>query len=204
MDAIKLPPRQEAEEILIWAHNKNPGPWLDHSKVAARAAEKIALKCNLDGNMAYVLGLLHDIGRYEGVTGFRHVLAGYNLMNEKAYLSNARICLTHSFPNKDIHSFIGKIDCTEEEISKIETEINNYEYNDYDKLIQLCDAICLAEGVCLLEVRIVDVSRRYNMVNQSILNKWNAYFEIKKYFDNKCGTNIYELFYEEIMRNSIK
>jgi hypothetical protein len=146
---------------------------------------------------------LHDIGRYEGVTGLRHVLAGYNLMNEKGYNNNARICLTHSFPNKDINSFLGEIDCSEEEINKIKMTINNYEYNDYDKLIQLCDSICMAEGVCLLEVRLIDVVRRYNMYNQSILNKWNAFFEIKKHFDDKCKVNIYELFYEEILKNSI-
>ena len=201
--AMKLPTKEEAKSILIWGHDKNPGPWLDHSKVAAKAAEKIALKCGLDGNKAYVLGLLHDIGRYEGVTGLRHVLAGYNLMNEKDYLNNARICLTHSFPNKDINSIFGEIDCTEEEITKIKTEIDNYEYDDYDMLIQLCDSMCMAEGVCLLEVRLMDVARRYNTCNQNILNKWNSYFDIKEYFNEKCGINIYELFHEEIVKNSM-
>ena len=201
---MKLPTKEEAENILVWGHNKNPGPWLYHSKVVAKTAEKIALKCDMDGNEAYVLGLLHDIGRYEGITGLRHVLAGYNLMIEKGYVNNARICLTHSFPNKDINSIFGEIDCTEDEILKIKMEIENYEYNDYDMLIQLCDSICMAEGVCLLEVRLIDVARRYNTCNQIILNKWNAFFEIKKHFDNMCGINIYELFYEEIIKNSIK
>jgi hypothetical protein len=201
---MKLPTREEAEDILLWGYKKNPWPWLDHSKVVAKTAEIISLNCNLDGNKAYVLGLLHDIGRYEGVTGLRHVLAGYNIMNDKDYNINARICLTHSFPNKDLNSFFGKIDCTDEEVEQIENKINNYIYDDYDKLIQLCDSICMAEGVCLLEVRLIDVARRYNTCNQNILEKWNTFFEIKKYFDNKCGKNIYELFYDEIIKNSIK
>ena len=125
-------------------------------------------------------------------------------MKDKNFEINAKICLTHSFPNKDMQSIFGEIDCTEQEIRKMEMEIHNYEYDDYDKLIQLCDSICMAEGVCLLEVRLIDVARRYNICNQGILNKWNAYFEIKKYFDDRCGINIYELFYEEIIRNSIK
>jgi putative nucleotidyltransferase with HDIG domain len=201
---MKFPSKEEAENILLWGHNKNPGPWLNHSKSVARTAEKIALKCNLDENKAYILGLLHDIGRHIGITGLKHVLDGYNLMNEKGYVDNAKICLTHSFPNKDINSIFGEIDCTEEEFNEINSAIINYEYNDYDKLIQLCDSLCMAEGVCLLEVRLIDVARRYNTCNQNILEKWNAYFDIKTYFDIKCGINIYELFYEEITKNSIK
>jgi len=203
MESI-LPTREEAEKLLLWGYEKNPGPWLEHSKVVAKTAETIALKCGLNSDKAYVLGLLHDIGRYEGVTGLRHTYAGYSLLNEKGYKQNARICLTHSFPIKDLESAIIKNDCTKDEINIIETELNSYEYDDYDKLIQLCDSICMAEGVCLLEVRLIDVVRRYNVYNQSILNKWNAFFEIKKYFDEKCGINIYKLFYEEIIKNSIK
>ena len=201
---MKIPTKEEARDILIWGHDKNPGPWLNHSEITANTAEKIANKCGLDGNKAFVLGLLHDIGRYEGITGLRHVLAGYNLMKDRNYEINAKICLTHSFPNKDIQSIFGEIDCTEQEIRDMEKEIHNFEYDDYDKLIQLCDSMCMAEGVCLLEVRLIDVARRYNTCNQSILNKWNAYFEIKNYFDNRCGINIYNLFHEEIIRNSIK
>ena len=201
---MKLPTKEEAENILLWGHEKNPGPWLNHSKVTAITAEKIALSCGMNENKAYVLGLLHDIGRYEGVTGLRHVWAGFNLMNDKGYAENARICLTHSFPNKDINSIFGEIDCTEDEIIKIKTQLENYEYDDYDMLIQLCDSICMAEGVCLLEVRLLDVARRYNTYSQEIMNKWNAFFDIKKYFDNKCGQSIYRLFYDEVIKNSIK
>ena len=200
----KLPTKEEAEDILLWGFNKNPGPWMDHSKVVAKTAEKIALQCGLDDNKAYILGLLHDIGRYEGVIGLRHVLAGFNLMNKKGFIDNAKICLTHSFPIKDLDSAIVKNDCTKEETIQIETKINSYEYDNYDKLIQLCDAIGTAEGVCIMEVRLIDVVRRYQVYNQSILNKWNVCFEIKKYFDTRCGMNIYELFYDEVIKNSIR
>ena len=204
MEKSILPEKKVAEELLIWGYNNNPGPWLEHSKVVARTAEKIASKCNLNENKAYVLGLLHDIGRYEGVTGVKHVLAGYKLMIEKLYFDNAKICLSHSFPDKNIKTIFGKIDCTEEEMLLIEKEISNYTYDDYDKLIQICDSICMAEGVCLLEVRIVDVSRRYNKCDLNVLQKWNEFFKIKEYFDKKCGFNIYNLFKEEIIKNCFK
>ena len=200
----KFPTKREAEKLLQWGSEQNQGHWILHSKTAARAAKTIAEKCGMDDKAAYTLGLLHDIGRYEGITDLRHIYSGYNLMNEKGYCINARICLTHSFPGKDIKSFNGNHDCAKDEIAQIESELKKYEYDDYDKLIQLCDSISLAEGVCLLEVRLIDVARRYGILNKSILNKWNAYFEIKEYFDARCGMNIYDLFRDEIIRNSIK
>ena len=69
MEYEKLPTEKEAEDILLWANNQNPGPWMDHSKIAAKTAREIAELSNLDGNIAYISGLLHDIGRYKGVTG---------------------------------------------------------------------------------------------------------------------------------------
>jgi len=204
MENFVFPAEKEAEELLSWANNLNPGPWFNHSIVVAKTAKTIAHKCGLNIQIAYNLGLLHDIGRHEGITGLRHTIAGYNFMTKKGFDFNARICLTHSFPIKDLNSAIIKNDCTREENEIIEKKVNEYELNDYDKLIQLCDSICMAEGVCLLEVRLIDVVRRYNVYNQSILNKWNAFFEIKKYFDKKCGNNIYEYFHEDIVKNSIK
>ena len=207
IENIKLPTIQEAEELLIWAHEKNPGPWLNHSKVVARSAKKIAESSGLDGNTAYILGLLHDIGRYKGITGLRHIYDGYSLLTGKGYSLIAKICLTHSFPNnndKSLDSFCGRNDCTGDEIQKIKSELGNFEYDDYDKLIQLCDSISLAEGICILEIRLVDVVRRYRIFNENILNKWDAFFGIKEYFDSKCGVNIYRLFEEEITENSLK
>ncbi len=32
----------------------------------------------MDEDVAYILGLLHDIGRREGIHGMRHSLDGYN------------------------------------------------------------------------------------------------------------------------------
>jgi putative nucleotidyltransferase with HDIG domain len=100
MNETKLPTVTEAEEILLWGYNNNPGPWLDHSKTVARASKTIALKCGLDDNLAYILGLLHDIGRYEGITGLRHVYAGYDLMIKKGYTHNAKICWIMGIKNR--------------------------------------------------------------------------------------------------------
>jgi hypothetical protein len=73
----------------------------------------------------------------------------------------------------------------------------------YDKLIQLCDGICLPQGICLLDVRLMDVARRYG-ISAFTLQKWDAFFGLKAYFDELCAGNIYNLFYEEICKISFR
>ncbi|MDR0473466.1 MAG: HD domain-containing protein [Treponema sp.] len=193
MSETKLPTNKEADDLLLWANNLNPGLWIKHSRIVAKIAKAIAQKCNLNYKKAYVLGLLHDIGRYEGRTDLRHILAGYKLMMDKKYNDIANICLTHSFPYKNIKSFVGEIDCTKDEYKFLKNELGKIEYDDYDKLIQLCDALGSADGICLMEVRWIDVIRRRG-VNQHLSKKFNETYEIKEYFDNKCGIKILVFF----------
>ena len=61
-----VPTREEAHRILEEAEPHNPGPWVKHCITAAHCAEKIAAACGMDADKAYVLGLLHDIGRRYG------------------------------------------------------------------------------------------------------------------------------------------
>ena len=59
--------RVNAESMLADAGNLNPGPWIAHSRLAAHAAERIAQAAGLaDPEDAFILGLLHDIGRQNG------------------------------------------------------------------------------------------------------------------------------------------
>jgi putative nucleotidyltransferase with HDIG domain len=78
----KIINKETAINLLRWAGNNNPGKWIDHSYNVAKAAEKIANICSLDSNLAYIYGLLHDIGRYEGITHLKHVYSGHKLMEE--------------------------------------------------------------------------------------------------------------------------
>ena len=70
--------RTIAENALAEAERLNPGPWADHSRYVALACRNIANRCpELDQDLAYIYGLLHDIGRYAGVTSERHLIDGY-------------------------------------------------------------------------------------------------------------------------------
>jgi len=122
-------------------------------------------------------------------------------MLEKGYTSVARICLSHSFAYQDIKQYGGSdMNCTDDELAKINAFLTHTTYNDYDKLIQLCDCLGTAEGICVMEKRMVDVVRRHGF-NEHILKRWDAFFTLKGYFDKKCGMNIYSLFYDEIHKN---
>ena len=190
---MKVPSVSDAEKFLKEAEKMNPGLWIAHNRTAGFCARAIAEKCdNLNPECAYVLGLLHDIGRREGVTDMKHIIDVYRFMLSLGYDDSARICLTHSFPYKNINSYNGKNDCTEEETEFIRSFLVNTEYDDYDRLIQLCDAISFPSGATFLEKRLVDVVMRRGF-NDYTVQKWKAFFELKEYFDNKTQTDIYKI-----------
>lgn len=101
-----------------------------------------------------------------------------------------RICLTHSFNEGTLENYIGNFDITKEETEEIQQALNKTEFDDYDKLIQLCDSMAAAEGVIKMEERMSDIKRRYGAYPQS---KWDKNMELKAYFEEKCGQDIYNV-----------
>lgn len=99
---------------------------------------------DMDVEKAYILGLLHDIGR--------------------------------------------KFDVTDEELIIIKTELAKTIYDEYDRLIQLCDCLAGAEGVLDIENRMNDVKKRYGFYPQ---DKWNSNMNLKQYFEGKMNKDIY-------------
>lgn len=140
-----LPTREEALKLIRDGLLFNPGPWGEHCLTAAHCAEKIASACgDMDVEKAYILGLLHDIGR--------------------------------------------KFDVTDEELIIIKTELAKTIYDEYDRLIQLCDCLAGAEGILDIENRMNDVKKRYGFYPQ---DKWNSNMNLKQYFEGKMNKDIY-------------
>lgn len=190
-----IPTRAEAERLLKEAESCNPGQWGDHSRVAAHCAEKIAAACEgMDAEKAYVLGLLHDIGRKFGVSHMKHISDGYTYMLSLGYDEVAKICLTHSFSIQNIHDYIGRFDIEDDKVRELEQALAAAEYDDYDRLIQLCDSLAGSEGVLDIEERMNDVKRRYGSYPQE---KWDANIRMKAYFEEKAGRDIYEVVKKE-------
>lgn len=187
-----LPTRTTAEKALEQAYASNPGPWADHSRYVAMACENIASRCpELNAEEAYIYGLLHDIGRYAGVTSERHLLDGYRYCQKQDWDKAAQICISHAFMIQDINSSIGVFDMSPEEKAFMAHIVETAEYDDYDRLVQLCDALALPTGFCLLEKRFVDVALRYGM-HPFTLDRWKSVLSIKAYFENIMGCSIYE------------
>lgn len=184
-----IPTREEAERLLNDAEQNNPGPWGNHSRTAAHCAEKIALACgDLDANKAYIFGLLHDIGRKFGIRHIGHVSDGYTYMMTLGYDEVAKICLTHSFNNQTVEEYIGKNDTTEEEFSLIQESLKSVSFDEYDRLIQLCDALAGSDGVLDVEARMEDVKQRYGFYPKA---KWDTNIALKNHFEKRTGNNIY-------------
>ena len=190
---MNVPSIEEAKQLLSEAETFNPGPWVSHSIFTAEAARNIAM-CHreIDPEIAYITGYLHDIGRRYGISHMRHIIDGYNFLCHKGYEDCAKICLTHSFPLKNVDSYSGNQDCNDQEMNFIKEYLAVINYSVYDELIQLCDALTTPKGFCLLEKRLVDVALRYG-VNELTILKWKATFEIKGKFENVIGKSIYEL-----------
>ena len=182
-----------AENALVWAERQNPGKWAAHSRFAALACKNIASRCEgMSAELAYCFGLLHDIGRYAGVSTERHLIDGYRFCIERGWEKAAQICISHAFMIQDIRSSIGTFDVTETDFRFLENFVKNAVYDDYDRLVQLCDALALPTGFCILEKRFVDVTIRYG-VHPYTVDRWKKVLEIKADFEGKINGSIYDL-----------
>ena len=183
------PTKEQAHALLHEGGGMNPGPWIPHSCAVAQCAEKIAGRCGMDPDKAYVLGLLHDIGRRYGVTAFRHAIDGHRFLLELGYGEAARICLTHMISTRSLDDHVGQLDITDDEETVMRQFITETEFDDYDLLIQLCDTLAGAEVVGI-QARLVDVERRYGKLSRARHDRAAA---TKAYFEEKCGANIYTI-----------
>lgn len=184
---------QTVELALKEASESNPGPWADHSRYVAEACKNIALHCkNLSSEQAYLFGLLHDIGRYAGVSSEKHLIDGYRYCKERGWEQAAQICISHAFMIQDIDTSIGVFDVSEADYLFMKDFVANAVYDDYDRLVQLCDSLALPTGFCILEKRFVDVTIRYG-VHAATVDRWKKILEIKAGFEQEIGCSIYKL-----------
>lgn len=186
-----LPTRDEALKELEIAGRLNPGPWTKHSLNVGIAAENIARKiAGMNPEKAFIVGVLHDIGRRVGFVNIpTHVYEGYKYCTEKGWDEVARICMTHSYLlMKDEFDY----EPEDEQQRKIKDYIFNTMADDYDKLIQICDALATDYGFVILEKRFVDVTRRYGIM-ENYIKGWEVAFDIKEYFEDKMGCSIYSV-----------
>ena len=196
MASAGWPTPELAERLLRESEALNPGPWVAHSRVVAAAARAIAERdARLEPDRAHALGLLHDVGRRTGgpgVADVRHILDGYAYLHGLGLDEGARICLTHSFPIKDVDAFASAWECPAEEKRFAQAYLDRAEYTPYDRLIQLCDCLGQTGGFVLVEKRLVEVALRHGF-NALTLAKWRAFLDLRREFDAAVGGSVYRL-----------
>ena len=164
-----------------------------HCCLVACCAEIIASRLdNIDCQKAYIFGLLHDYGKMvrdaENKEYF-HGLTGYEEMIKLGYDEVARICLTHTFTKRDFKY----TEYNYPEMRKTKELLSKIDYNDYDRLIQLCDLLVVGMGFSKIKDRMIFIKDKYRVSNIQIKHLYRQALGLKNYFDRRCGCNIYRL-----------
>ena len=159
-----------------------------------RLAEKIAaLIPGMDGEKAYVLGLLHDYGKRIGEREENkfHGQEGYEQMMFLGYPDVAQICLTHTFPDKNFDR--GQYSFPDEWIEWAREKLAGTVYTDYDYLIAFCDKLFEACEMVSIEKRIEAIVERYGLNADQRDLLYRESIGLKKYFDEKTGDDVYRI-----------
>ena len=181
------------------APRKNKDLWIKHSINVAIVAERLAEQLKLDSKKAYVLGLIHDIGRRKKEhVGLRHIIEGYNFLEEQGYKEEARVCLTHTFYSRSLvkpNLTKENTNLTRNEIEFISDYINKNGFNIYDKILQIADNMGSATGINTVERRRTESMLRYGITDVSEKNL-REIFKVQNEIEEKLGFSLYKIFPE--------
>lgn len=169
--------------------------YIYHTSGVAESAKIIAAHTSdMDPEKAYILGLLHDYGKKydERICGKFHGQAGFEEMNAMGYPAVAKICLTHSFPRQNFRD-ADYSSYRPEWRAWAHAELARVTYNDYDRLIQLCDMFFEGMTKVDVETRFSCIIKRYNLDPKVVEVLRDDTNRNKEYFEQKTGCNIYEL-----------
>lgn len=189
---------KKALEILENARGKLENDnWIEHQICVGNTAGIIAKALNLNEDFAKSLGYIHDIGKIYGYNGdgaLTHGIKGYEYIKDLGYDEEyASICITHSYLNNDIDCLSGNRSNKNGIAYVFQKEyVENHNYSDYDKLINLCDLMC-NQKVMTMEKRLIDLLMRHGIYETTPYHIEEA-LKLKKYFDDKLGFNVYKLF----------
>lgn len=177
---------------------RDPKTWYiyeNHVYGVAQAAKIIASKIKtMNSNHLYVMGLLHDICRTEDERKQRfHGILGYEKLIE-IDPDAARTCLLHTFPWNELPPYrqcAALFYGNKKDYHFVADFIRKNPPKEEDYLIQLCDALANKSGFVTIEERAEEVLERHRK-SQDFMDIVQTN-EIKFYFDQKIGYNIYDL-----------
>ncbi len=166
----------------------------DHCLSVAFISKKIAqASSNLDPEKSYIYGLLHDAGRIkdERTEGIFHGLTGFDYLVSHNMPDAARIAFTHCFYEPQLNLSMYRM--KPQDYVRSRELLKSLSFNDYDYLAQLADILNDCGRQCTIEYRFDSVAKRHNLNDQVVKASIKKMNELKKYFDEKCRCNIYDL-----------
>ena len=169
--------------------------WVSHSVLVAKLSKKIAKYMNLDEDFAYKIGLLHDIGKqfHPSQPRLLHAWYGYKFLIEKGYPDVARYCLTHAFTLKEDLKKDKDFECLNDDNATqyIRNYISNIEYDSYDELVQLSDAVSATYQYFSLQSKIEEKKQKYSMeLVNSLMPVFEKYEILKQSFETRMGKSL--------------
>ena len=170
-----------------------------HSFAVAHAAKKIAEKCGFNGEEAYILGLVHDIGCHFN-NGVQHPYNGYKLLKSLGYNKEANVCLTHSFlhgdPNCTADGPIFKDGIVypnyilpwekEEESKEVLEFLKTHKYSVEEHIVNLCDLMC-TDKIIGLDKRLIDLIAKKGAFSTT-QKHIKAAKDLEKFFEQQIRT----------------
>lgn len=166
--------------------------YVSHCRHVGDLAALIAGELGLDAEYAAILGYIHDIGRR--IDTRNHMYAGYRYLTDAGYGDYAFICLTHSFLNNDISLTCARQLSPESEgYETVRQYVEARESTDYDRIIQICDLLCLHSGGATLEDRIADIESRKGTHPRSAAHRAAAIAQ-KEALERRLGHSVYDFY----------
>lgn len=167
----------------------------EHSLTVAKAARIIADRIgDIDSEKAFVLGLMHDIGKLHLPIEqkYKHPVVGYKMLIDM-YPEIADVCISHPFPQLASDSeYIKYYFRNDKYIINIANNILfGIRGNIYTKLIQLCDKISGRGIFVSIDEKFEWYSQKYKVSEPFVRRNYDAYHGIKKELDEKVGDDIY-------------
>lgn len=149
--------------------------WISHCILVGEVCKNLANIIGLNKDIALTLGLLHDYGRRIDHS-FNHVIEGFQSLTDLGWNNEAISCLTHSFLK-------GGRCCNNEPAEKgfyldeegnpkwddgvkkddITIFLENYNYTEYDIILNIADLMATGNGIISPYERIEDIATRRNI-----------------------------------------
>ena len=193
MQSKRIPDRAAAYALLTQGlESPETVMYVSHSRHVGDLAALIAGELGLDAEYAAVLGYLHDIGRR--IDSPNHMYAGYKYLTDEGCGDYAFICLTHSFLNNDVSLTCARpLSPQSEGYDTVKRFVETHENTDYDRIIQVCDLLCLHSGGATLEDRIADIESRKGTHARSPEHRAAAIAQ-KAALEARLGHSIYDFY----------